>query len=168
MILLHRTTSILLHNTSFSRFVVRAQNITTTAHFVGSGRFQAVSPSDLESTRSTLLMSDQTLGRVRGGADKYCMTDPGTLLSILSIRVDTILWYLLCISTCSLSQSILPDQSVTTASIASGCRLGRVRARAVEGRSSCRQLSACAGLHAEGMAERRRRDRQHLAACELR
>ena len=30
----------------------------------------------------------------------------------------------------------LPDQSVTTASIASQCRLGRVRARAVEGRSS--------------------------------
>ena len=31
----------------------------------------------LESTRSTLPMSDQTLGRARGGADKYCVTDPG-------------------------------------------------------------------------------------------
>ena len=34
----------LTENTSFSWFVARAQNITTTAHFVGSGRFQAVSP----------------------------------------------------------------------------------------------------------------------------
>ena len=32
----------------------------------------------LESTCSTLPMSDQTLGRTRGDADKYCMTDPGT------------------------------------------------------------------------------------------
>ena len=30
-------------NTSFSGFVVRAQNITTTAHFVGLGRVQALS-----------------------------------------------------------------------------------------------------------------------------
>ena len=36
---------ILAENTSFSRFVARAKNITTTAHFVGSGRFQAVTPS---------------------------------------------------------------------------------------------------------------------------
>ena len=33
-----------LENTSFSRCVARAQNITTAAHFVGSGRVQAVSP----------------------------------------------------------------------------------------------------------------------------
>ena len=32
----------------------------------------------LESTLSTLPMSDQTLGRARSGADRYCMTDPGT------------------------------------------------------------------------------------------
>ena len=32
-------------NTSFSRFVAGAQNMTTTAHFVGSGRFQALIPS---------------------------------------------------------------------------------------------------------------------------
>ena len=34
----------LTENTSFSWFVARAQNITTTAHFVDSGRVQAVSP----------------------------------------------------------------------------------------------------------------------------
>ena len=37
--------AILAENTSFSWFVARAQNITTTVHFVGLGRFQAVSPS---------------------------------------------------------------------------------------------------------------------------
>ena len=66
----------LAENTSFLRFVARAQNITTTAHFVGSGRFQALTPSR-EHVFHAPHMSDQTLGRARGGADKYCVTDPG-------------------------------------------------------------------------------------------
>ena len=36
----------------------------------------------LESTLSTLPVSDQTLCWVRGGADKYCVTDPGTTVGV--------------------------------------------------------------------------------------
>ena len=63
----------------------RAPSLTTTAHFVGRRGVPRLSPH-LESTLSTLPMSDQTLGRSRGGADKYidryCVTDPGTTVSV--------------------------------------------------------------------------------------
>ena len=49
---------ILAENTSFSGFVVRAQNITTTAHFVGSGRFQAVTPSGEHALHAPNVRSD--------------------------------------------------------------------------------------------------------------
>ena len=42
----------------------------------------------LESTLSTLPMSDQTLGRSRGGADKYCVTDPGPPVSRCEHRCE--------------------------------------------------------------------------------
>ena len=48
----------LTENTSFSWFVARAQNITTTAHFVGSGRFQAVSPSKEHAFHAPDVQSD--------------------------------------------------------------------------------------------------------------
>ena len=64
----------------------------TTPHFQGLLSVRKISPrrpissdwgvsrlsAHVESTLSTLIMSDQTLGRARGGTDRYCMTDPGT------------------------------------------------------------------------------------------
>ena len=67
--------AILAENTSFSWFVARAQNITTTVHFVGSGRFQAVSASREHVLHAP--MSDQTLGRARGVGVHTCVHTPG-------------------------------------------------------------------------------------------
>ena len=48
--------------TSFSGFVVRAQNITTTAHFVGLGRVQALSPCREHTLHAHNVRSDIRFG----------------------------------------------------------------------------------------------------------
>ena len=76
---------------SSGRFCVK-----NTPHFHGSWPVRKISPRrpissargvtrlppHLESPLSTLTMSDQTLGRARGGADRYCMTYPGTAVGV--------------------------------------------------------------------------------------
>ena len=57
-------------------------SVTWTAHFAGSGRFQALTPSREHTLKSMLPMSNQTLGWARGGAGKYCVTDPGTAVDV--------------------------------------------------------------------------------------
>ena len=52
----------LTENTSFPWFVARAQNITTTVHFVGLGRFQAVAPSREHALHAPDVRSDIRFG----------------------------------------------------------------------------------------------------------
>ena len=70
----------LTENTSFSWFVARAQNITTTVHFVGLGRFQAVSPSREHALHAPDVRSD-----IRSRPWRRCShlcSHPGTTVGV--------------------------------------------------------------------------------------
>ena len=75
--------AILAENTSFSWFVARAQNITTTVHFVGLGRFQAVSPS-----REHVLHAPDVRSDIRSRPWRRCShlySHPGTAVGVNSV-----------------------------------------------------------------------------------